>query len=488
MRRIGASLGGLGILCLLFVCLTFVGCGHILQREGEPSTLPASYHITAELLPREHLLRLETEIAYSVPSEGLSAIKLALYANAYHEGSEVVTADKRAAAYSAGIPDYGGAEIKEIRSDIPIIGQDLGQDERILTLRFARTLAKGERITLHIDEEVSLARIRHRLGYSDGYFSLSHFYPEVCPFRGGKFVTYASLPYGDPFLQETSDFLLDLTLPVGYECACSVHEDRRENQGTFTTYSYALSGARDIAVVASKNLRYVSGTAGETPVRYYYESDSAPAKTLSEICEAVDLFSSWFGGFPYPSYTLAVAPFCEAGVEHSGMGVVSKSLSESARRETILHETAHQWWYGKVGNDEFCNPWMDEGLAEFSVAAFYKAKEEEAAYRTKIRDAEDIYAIRLAIKGGSGVRFDLPLDELSEGYYDRAYCGGLLLFSSLAEEVGFSPFLAALHNFADTFAEKVARPEDLIASLSASLGKDCSSHFNAWLSGNVPVQ
>jgi hypothetical protein len=32
-----------------------------------------------------------------------------------------------------------------------------------------------------------------------------------------------------------------------------------------------------------------------------------------------------------------------------------------------VHETAHQWWYALVGNDEYRHPWMDEALAQYTT-------------------------------------------------------------------------------------------------------------------------
>ena len=33
----------------------------------------------------------------------------------------------------------------------------------------------------------------------------------------------------------------------------------------------------------------------------------------------------------------------------------------------VAHEIAHQWWYGLVGNDQFEDPWIDEGFAQWSM-------------------------------------------------------------------------------------------------------------------------
>ena len=270
--------------------------------------------------------------------------------------------------------------------------------------------------------------------------------------------------------------------------AASAFETRRETQGTFSRYSYVLSGARNFALVCSAKLRCVEGAAGETPIRYYFESDRKKADTLARIEKAVEVYEELFGSYPYPSYTLVLAPFFEAGVEHSGLALVSSALSVAERSETILHETAHQWWYGKVGNDGFKDAWMDEGLAEYAVALAYKRSGASGAYSEKLSAAEDAFALRLAIRGRDGARFDLPLTELSEGYYDRTYCGGLLLFASLAERAGEDRLLAALKHYADRYATKVATSDDLISCLSDSLGEDLSPFFTAWLSATVPVQ
>ena len=477
------------LLCLFSLALLAVGCAPRSDGRTGDDALPATdYRIRAELTPTERLLSVQAEIDYFVPTEGLSAIKLRLYANVYREGNQAVTAEKRAAAYPDGKEHYGGAEITEIQSSVPITTTDLGQGDTVLTVSFRRPLEKGERLSLTVSEKIAIPEIKHRLGYANEYFSLADFYPEVCPFRDGKFLTYPYAPYGDPYLRDAANFSLDLTLPKGYLCACSAPELRRETQGAFTSLFYEISDAREIACVLSRGWKCESFSVGNIPVRYYFESDREVAATKQRIAEALEFFGNAFGAFPYPAYTVAVAPFFEAGVEYSGMGVISNALSASFRRSTILHETAHQWWHGKVGSDEYRSPWMDEGLAEYAVAYFYKAKGSDAAYRTKIREAEDAYAIRLALKGAEGARFDLPLSDLTEGYYDRVYCGGLLLFSSLAEEVGTDAFLAALRDYADAFAGKVAAPNDLISSLSRSLGKDYSFYFSSWISGLVPTQ
>ena len=480
-------------LLLVFTLCLSASCVRKLPAPSEddaptPAPVPTHYEVAATLLPSEKVLSVETEILFACPIDDLAAVKLRVYANAYAEGNVVVTEDKVAATYPGGKVNAGGAEILEATANGIPASYDLGQSGTLLTVRLPGKCRKGETITLSVTERVTLANCRHRLGYADGYYFLSDFYPVLCPFAEGKYLSYDYTPYGDPFLLETADFDVALTLPLGYECAASVPQKRRETQGTAETRYHTLAGARDFAAVCSEKLRYAEDTAGEIPVRYYYEKDSKKAETLARAVKAITDFGGLFGTYPYPAYTVVAAPFFEAGVEHSGLTVVSSSLSVAERSEAILHETAHQWWFGKVGSDGYRDAWMDEGLAEYSVALAYEKAGSTAAYRAKIRAAEDAFSIRYALKGKEGSRFDLPLSEMSDGYYDRVYAGGLLLFVSLAGRVGEDALIAALRDYATAYAYLVATPSDLIHSLSKSLDEDLSPFFDAWLSGDVPIE
>ena len=39
----------------------------------------------------------------------------------------------------------------------------------------------------------------------------------------------------------------------------------------------------------------------------------------------------------------------------------------------VAHEMAHQWWYQIVHNDPINAPWLDEGIAEYSVKLYKEA-------------------------------------------------------------------------------------------------------------------
>ncbi len=445
------------------------------------------YTVESELDAKENALAVKTDIKFTIPQDGLSAVKLRLFANAYSEGRMPVTAEKKSAAYPQGA-SYGGAEILSVSSSAGVKEYSVGvEDATVLTVRFPEKKAKGDEISLSIEETVRLATVKHRLGAYGGYYNLSGFYPVLCPFSDGKFRTDDYLPYGDPFLFVTSDVSLTLTVPVGFEAAASAFPLARERQGKKTTYRFALEKARDFAVVASDRFQMAEAEESGVPIRYYYESDKKSSDLLQTAATAVRIFKEAFGDYPYAALTLVSAPFAEAGMEFSGLALLSNELSNAAKKQTAVHEIAHQWWFGKVGFDQYLSPWMDEGLSEYATAYYYKAIGADSAFRTMLADAEEEYSIRFAIKGAEACRLDSALIDLASGYYEIAYCKSLLLFSSLAELNGYDAFNAALRAFADEYAGRVASPENLIDALSRSLEKDLAPFFDVWLGADLPA-
>ena len=57
---------------------------------------------------------------------------------------------------------------------------------------------------------------------------------------------------------------------------------------------------------------------------------------------------------------MVVVPFKLGGMEYPEL--IFAYPSEVA----IVHEIAHQWWYGLVGDDQSREPWLDESFATYS--------------------------------------------------------------------------------------------------------------------------
>ena len=84
---------------------------------------------------------------------------------------------------------------------------------------------------------------------------------------------------------------------------------------------------------------------------------------------ALARFEQVFGTYQWPSFIVAQTGRKGSGNEYPGIVFLGSSVMTD--RETVAHETAHQWWYGMAGNNQMREPWLDEGISEFAAAYFF---------------------------------------------------------------------------------------------------------------------
>ena len=133
---------------------------------------------------------------------------------------------------------------------------------------------------------------------------------------------------------------------------------------------FVLPNARNFTLSASPE--YLLSTAdanGVTIYNYYFASNANAAAMVLELTRlSVITYSSEFD--PYPHAALSV---CETdlndGLETDGLYFLASSFYQSFdgsvrnNLSTIaVHETAPQWWYGAVANNQAVEPWLDEAM------------------------------------------------------------------------------------------------------------------------------
>ena len=114
-----------------------------------------------------------------------------------------------------------------------------------------------------------------------------------------------------------------------------------------------------------------------TRVRSYFTGDNADAaKTaLYAAVGALQIYSDQFGPYPYRDMAIVQAPLTFKGMEFPSISLIGSQDYQLYQKDLVnlvVHEVAHQWWYNQVGSDQVRNPWLDEGLAEFSMYFYYQ--------------------------------------------------------------------------------------------------------------------
>ena len=135
--------------------------------------------------------------------------------------------------------------------------------------------------------------------------------------------------------------------------------------------------------------------------------------------------------------------------------IPSDATSAARKRYLVTHETAHQWFYGVVGNDQATDPFADEALAEFLA-------------RTVIgfRDS------RCAEADLDGSVYDYS----SHCYYEVIYVQGADYLDAYRDRVGSDAFWAGLRDYYELYKFGLGGTYELLQTLDADASSNGGGH------------
>ncbi len=466
------------------IALTAFGIGQMLSRNHPLYGLQAAAKdcgtITLDCNYSEtsHTLAVNQTTNYiNHSNQTLYEVKFHLYANAFQAGasSPAVAPSDVARAYPNGF-DAGYAKVTTPHI---LLG---GEDNTVITVPIQQGLKVGESIDIDLAYTVKLAHVKHRLGYTEHAVNLGNFYAIPAVYDNG-WQTYPYSYNGDPFYNEPYNFDVTVTAPAGYCVATS-----GTAVGTNHYRGYLL---RDFAIVMSRDFQTLSRKVGDTTVTYYYLNDEIPDVSLYTACNALAYFSNTFIDYPYSTLAVVQTDFLQGGMEYGALVYISMDVTDQAQYQTvIIHEIAHQWWYGLVGNNQTRTAWIDEGLAEYCTAVFYETHPQYGKTLASIA-AQNKASIKMfeSIMDEYGVSYtrqmfyDLVSYRMPTEYTINTYARGMLLFYAITEMVGYENLNQALAQFAADHCYGFGNTYDLTHTLEANLGYDLVNFINNYLAG-----
>jgi hypothetical protein len=266
----------------------------------------------------------------------------------------------------------------------------------------------------------------------------------------------------DPFVPLTGETATspasDTTISVDAPAALTVlmtgdqGEPTRERGGRRTWTSHEPA-ARDVSVAvgsfttAESVVDGVRVTTGVLP-----GSGRDPARLARATGEAIEQLSARFGDFPYATLTVPWLPDFGGGIEYP-----SSILLASDDEVVLVHEVAHMWFYGMVGDSQFRDPWLDEAFASYAESVTDDPPPAQVA-RLLATDGD---------VGGSMASF--PDDRR---YVTAVYGKGAAMLLTARQQAGADEFDAALRCYVDAQAWRIATPADVgtaLADLPAAL-------------------
>lgn len=446
-----------------------------------------------------HTLTVSQRLDYTNRTgDTLEKIKFHLYPRSFRENSNcsVVSTLNYSKCYYNG-KSYGNLDVTSLSVDNEVVDIFItGYDEDILEVKLPDNLEDKSHCSIVIDYTVTIPNINHRFGYGDNTINLGNFYPVVCVYENGAFVEDSYHYNGDPFYTEMANYDVTLTANSNLKLASSGNiKSTSNNENNTTTYNINALAVRDFAFVLSDKFNVVTDTIDNTVVNYYYYKNQYPAECLKAGVNSISTFNELFGKYPYSVINIVETNFVHGGMEYPNMVMISDAVDiQSDYINVIVHEIAHQWWYGLVGNNEFDYGWLDEGLTEYSTLLFYeKNPEYNIDCDLLIKNTTNSFATFVEVYdkvfGCADTTMNRALDEYNNEseYVYIAYVKGMLLFDSVREIMGYDKFISALQEYFTENKFKIATPEKLIEAFEKSSGDKLSSIFESWINGKVKI-
>ncbi|MGY1635184.1 M1 family aminopeptidase [Geodermatophilus sp. SYSU D00742] len=249
----------------------------------------------------------------------------------------------------------------------------------------------------------------------------------------------ATSPVADTRVRVSAPAELTVLMTGDQEAPSAVRDGRR-------TWTSTEPVARDVSVAVGEfTTASVTTPSGVEVTAGVLPDASLPAAELADwTVTAIGDLEERFGAFPYRTLTVPLLPDYGGGIEYP-----SSILLAGASESVLVHEVAHMWFYGMVGDSQFRDPWLDEAFASYAESVAFPP-----------RDVEQ----QLAVPGDVGAAMDEF--EGAADYFQRVYGKGGAALLAARDAAGPEAFDAAVRCYVDANAWTIATPDDVARALA----------------------
>lgn len=493
---------------IVFTFLTIIG-GCDYKRQEPPKApvtvnVPAQaenradrneYKINAVLDPVKNTLSAEQQVTY-LNSEDVELTELYfhVYTNAFKKKETApFLFDDFSRAYSRGFqPGYSEITQVELAGEQARTALQYslqGEGDTILRVVLPEPLKPQQQVVLGLTYKVVIPPAGERFGYGEKNINMGNWYPVAAVYDADGWNLDKYYSVGDPFYSDASDYSVTIKAPAAYTIAASGALKEEKPEGDSKSWSFSAEDMRDFAFIASDEFLVAEGKAGSTIVKsYFYKGHEIKGKEALEYgIRSLEVFNSSFGQYPYPTYSVVETEF-PSGMEYPGLVYINAKYYENDFKGdnlllTTVHETAHQWWYGVVGNDQIDEAWLDEGFATYSEGVFTEKEYGKGNAELYYEYLEDAAKEDIRTKTYDGVILK-SLDKYKnwDDYGPAVYTGGAVLLSEIRKQVGDKTFYDIMKSYYQEYSFRNATTEDFLKVCEEVSGKDFDELFNRHLS------
>ena len=288
-------------------------------------------------------------------------------------------------------------------------------------------------------------------------YDLAEWYPMLATYSKG----WNKQPYRseiESYHTDFSDFSLKYELPEGYRLISSSDKDSME---PVSSGQIDVQRVKELMVIVSKDMKFITKIVDDVEIRVWgVDKEKDKFEEISQIAaEALTFFSKNIA--PYPHKQLDIIVGDRLSMEYPGLITIH---SKEDVKHTVVHEIAHQWFYGMVSNDPYYDGWLDEGMTELSTSLYMN----DYSFAEQYSRMKKNYS-------------NLPISEFGPGEIAPSlYAQPVMKFKELFESYG-TEGIDFLRAYFEIYKYKQVNTEEFIKFVQAYFHMKDNLFFEDWI-------
>jgi Peptidase family M1 domain len=371
----------------------------IMAQDEPRSPRNASYRLEVTLDPAARMLTGSGTLTWrNLQEQPADELRFHLYWNAWRNDQSTWMrgnrlAPRRGRQFKPREEDWGWSMVDAMRFEGADVltaavfeSPDDGNpfDRTVLVVPLPRSVEPGETVDVDFEWHAKIPRTFARTGYRGDYFFIAQWFPKLGVWEPEGWNCH-QFHSNTEFFSDYGVYDVTITVPAAFVVGSSGRETgTTENADGSVSHRFQEEDIHAFTWTASPD--YLEQTArfeeaGLPPVElrllYQPEHQDQVERHLDATRAALKNYGSWYGPYPYGHVTVIDPAYGSGagGMEYPTLFTCGTRLGNpvggGSPEGVTIHEAGHQFWYGIVGDNEFENAWLDEGLNTFSTARAY---------------------------------------------------------------------------------------------------------------------
>ncbi|WP_078596400.1 M1 family metallopeptidase [Evansella clarkii] len=343
-------------------------------------------------------------------------------------------------------------------------------EEDMLKVPLKKKITPNETVDFQMSYTFTLPDEGFRFTKHQDNYHLAQWYPMVPTYHDG----WNKQPFsfvGESYHTTFSDFIIKYNFPDEYTVVTSSDKDENPSKNK---NSIRINNVKEVFIALLYETQVVEKNVENVNLRVFGSNEDIEflEEILEDAASAFTYFQNTIGPYPHEQLDIILEGI---GMEYPGVVTAGSVYGNFTNKESIsrivVHEIAHQWFYGIISNDPYFDAWLDEGITELVTSLFFYQEEEMEFVR---------FYERL-----EPMPSNMPLHKYPSNHSTYIYNQSMINLWDIFEEHGG---IQTLENFLSEYYQhykfQEVNTEEFVRFLKYYLQIEDDSLFEQWLNIN----